>query len=366
MEPEGFKTSIENRKTSEGDPKELSPESIRLESKNLELIVQTVRDFKENGLIGGCQTHVAIKDHKSFLIGTYGKGIEVFENDILIPSRIPIEVDNELLNTIYCPPLDCYFLATKTKLFRKDINNKPAYLYMSVKCGTQHGACLRYSKILQRVIINKDGTSISMINPSTRKIELVLKKSFREKICNFCLFGEGEGKVAAVSWDGDIVLFTLNGLNTRGAAEHYKAVLHLYRGEVTQAIAVCEKNKFALVEIGNHFRNRSSRMLILELTPQDQFTPKVSIDIHDQAKGSIYDLESFGYVGEHILWVGLSSTFNGEIRLFEYRPEEGQLRELEEKSVSHQEEDLWRLHRLGNKFYYTGSQGKLMSLIIST
>ena len=71
-------------------------------------------------------------------------------------------------------------------------------------------------------------------------------------------------------------------------------------------------------------------------------------------------LDFFGSFGKHILWIGLS--FFGIAHVYEYNTETEELRELVDKRVDHHETTPWKLHRLDDQFYYTGSGGKLMGL----
>ena len=87
-----------------------------------------------------------------------------------------------------------------------------------------------------------------------------------------------------------------------------------------------------------------------------------SVDQNSLNLGDKWALDCFGSFGRYILWVGLSMWGNGIAQVYEYNTDKGELRELQDKGVSHLEKNPNKLHRLGTKFYYTGYNGKLMSL----
>ena len=317
----------------------------------LKLTVEIVKDCKEEGVIGGHWTHLALKSQNSYLICTFLKGLKIIENGSQIFSRMLTQNYNIILDAVYIACLNCYLIASNSKLYRKDINNKPPYFFMSVQCGFKPGAYLRYSKVNQRLVINKDSTNICVVNPSTRKIEVELKKSVGSYIIDFRLFGDWENRVISVTKDGYVILYNLDCDQKRGQVDsHYKIKMIEERREWPGSLAVCKRNLYVFVEIGAGY---CSRNVILKLRQEGL----VQIACIDQ-----YALESFGYIESHILWVGLSWSSNGPVQIFDYDTENGEFNELVDKRVSHQEYLPYKLHRLGDSLFYAGKKGKFMSL----
>ena len=73
-------------------------------------------------------------------------------------------------------------------------------------------------------------------------------------------------------------------------------------------------------------------------------------------------LEFIRYIGRYIIWVGLSRSKNGVALLYAYNTETGELKELEEKRVCHNEWIPAKIHPLGSQFYYTGRSGKIIRI----
>ena len=77
-------------------------------------------------------------------------------------------------------------------------------------------------------------------------------------------------------------------------------------------------------------------------------------------------LRCLGYFGKNILWIGLSDNTIGGLQVCDDDTEKQELKELKDKRVDHQEVEPQELHPLGNKFYYTGRDGRLMSVNLSS
>ena len=336
-------------------------QSSNLRIDDLQVTVEKVQDCQKQGVIGTFNTLVGIKDPNSFLIGTQAHGLVLMENGTEIFSGQLLGGDGLLHDVIHIPPLNSYFLALDRKLFRKDIDDKPAYLFMDVDCGWRTGACFRYSTLHQRVFILKDQKKISVLNCKTMKFEVNLKKTVGARIMDFRVFGENDSKVISATRDGYLILYSLLDEQRRGLIGSSK--IKFLEGEFQiSSIAASHINEYALVEVGGFNSSEvTSRILVFKLNV-DALIKVAYIDVFRQKIGYKYALESCGSSGSHILWLGLSSGHNGITQIFDYDIEKNILKELEDKRVSHQEDFPSKLHRFKGKFYYTGQRGKLMSL----
>ena len=134
----------------------------------------------------------------------------MIENGTHLFSNKFLDHGNDLSDLVYVIALNFYLLGTDSMLFRKDIGNKPPYPFMKEKCaGNRAVAGLRYSKLHQRIIINKEWKNISVLNPKTRKIEIEITKSVGNEIREFKLFGKNENRVVSITEDGHILLYSL-------------------------------------------------------------------------------------------------------------------------------------------------------------
>ena len=329
---------------------------------DLEIITDRVKDYGRISLVGTYNTFLGLKDRHSFLIGTFLKGMILVENGREIFSgRLPTY--ESIRDIIYIPALDCYFLDHGDKLYRKDINDKPAYIFMDLKFGYILGSSFRYSQIYHRLLIAKDYKKISIVNPETKKIEIVMKKSVEGDISDFRLFGEQENRVISVTRAGCLTLYSLTNMKKRGEVSHRQIELVYDRNEQPRSLAVCDKGCYVLVEAGNWIRNLSSRMIVFEIRG-DTLIRKMSIEQIRDPLGQQYALESCGYVGRHALWVGLSKSERGRIMVYDFDTKTGYLREVKQKRERSEEDSSFKLLRLNDNFYFTGKNGRVMSLAV--
>ena len=333
---------------------------------NLELVVQEVKNLYQEGYVGGNWTHLAIKDPKDYMIGTSTEGVKLVKGNTEIYSgKLPPD-DLYLLDITYAPCTNCYFLASRDKLYRKDINNRPPYFYMAVKCGLRPGAFFSYSHMHKRLIVCKNGRSIGVINPKTKKVELVMGKYFRGLIEDFKLFGKHENRVVSVTGDGNVILYSLNFGRKRGIVSKYQVELLLEeRNEVPLCLAVCSRNEYVILETGQDKRCTSiaSRMFLFKLS-EKSLVKMASLDQFEEGLGYKFCLECLSSSGNHILWIGLSIKKNEYFQVFHYDIENQSLVEVVSKRVKHGEHVPCKLNSMQGKYYYTGYCGKLMCLCI--
>ena len=321
--------------------------------------VDLVQNCYKEGLIGDNATLIGMKSPTSFLIGTSWNGLLLLEDKANVFSSELPDSAQYIRDIIYTPHLDSYFLAFNDKLYKKDIDDKPPYPFMNVNCGSRYGACLGYSTRHQRLIINKDSETISLLNTETRKLEVEMKKKVGNKIMDFRLLGKDEQRVVSLTGDGHIILYNLSQPESRGVVSYHRIKLLEKRSEVCRSLAACGEGKTVLVAIGGF--GGCSRMLLFKFV-DDNLMNVASIDCLGKGLRSKLALECFGSVDTHILWVGLVKDEGGPAQLYDYDIQTGELKELEDRRVVHHEYYPYKLHLLGDKLYYIGYYGRLMTL----
>ena len=330
----------------------------------MSLKIAEVRNHKD-GFIGKDWTLLAMKDHNSYMIGTKRKGVKLIEgNNQLYSGRLPVE-NGLLVDIIYVQHLNCYLVHHDYKIYRKDVNDQPPYLYMKIKIALRIGSSFRYSKIHERVIIAKNLRYISALNVEKKQVEIRVKKKFGDKIQEFRIFGKGQNTVISVTNDGHILAHKLNfKKKSEQILSHLELKLLKHRGEIGTSLAVCDKDQFIFVEISQEKSPYlASRIMILELGDQNLIL-KATMDRFRFSLGEDLALEFFGYVGGHALAIALSRKVNGMAKIFDYNTGTGEFRELEEKRLKHEEKEPTKLIRLGDQFYYSGEEGKVMKLSV--
>ena len=342
---------------------------LRSHSSNLifkmELVEELVKDCKQRGVIGGDWTFLAVKDKNSYMVATKGKGLKIVENGAEVWSgKLPV-FNVWLTDIIYIESQDSYFIDYNNKLYRKAVNREPPELFIDVESGTRVGACFRYSKNHERLIVNKNFRNISAINLEAKKIEIELWKQIGGNIYDFRLLGDNEDRVIAITQDGYVIYYGLDyGQKSGSIITHSKIEFIKRRRERGQSISVCEKHRYAVVELGIEDKsNISSRVIVLQLLG-DRLIQKTSIDHHIEQIREIDAIECFGYVGRHILWLGLSGGLDGVAMLYDYDSKTREFKELTEKVVSHKELKPVKLNKFGKKFYYVGWKGQVRAISV--
>ena len=114
------------------DSNEVNLEFIEKKIQGIEVVVEEVKDSREMTNIQTNWTFLAMKNPKSYLIGTYRQRFDLIDNGrVLFSGKLP-EEDNELYDMAYIPVMDCYFLVSFYNLYLKDINNRPASLFLAL------------------------------------------------------------------------------------------------------------------------------------------------------------------------------------------------------------------------------------------
>ena len=333
--------------------------------KDLKLGVKTVKKYRDDKeIVGGSKTHIAFKNNtNNFAVGTFGSGLRLVKNDYQIYCQRLPEKCNVIQDIVYIPCLNCYLLACLDKIYRKDIDDKPPYLWMVLACGVGQGASFVYSAPLERLIISKKGRSIVIINPRTKKLGVNLEsKADHRFIQKFRIFGQEENQVVSVTRDCQVFLYNLYKSPKRGVVGQYQIQKLNERQEKPASLAICDKNEYILVEVEDYSITRRSRIFIFKVK-KDVLIKIASIDESIHLVGHKSALKCFSSLGNHILWVGLSGK--GFTQIYHYNSETEVLEELKDKRVRRFINEPLKLHIVEGEFYYLGSNGKLMRLSVS-
>ena len=167
------------------------------------LQIEQIGDYRLNGRAPCSASHVSMKNQTSFLIATFKRGLKVIENGKEIFSKRCFSSDLWLLDIIYVPDLDSYFLCYDFKLYRKDIDDKDHYLFMDIKFGYRFGSCFKYTRMNRRMVLSQARPSrVQIVDLFRKRVCLKTVKNFGRKICDFDIFGKDENYLALFSYDG--------------------------------------------------------------------------------------------------------------------------------------------------------------------
>ena len=331
----------------------------------IEVDVQELASHAEEGIIGEQFSLLAVKSEKSYMIGTYNNGLKLVEDGTEVFSAKLPNNESTLRDIIYIKHHNCYILCIGEKLYRKDINSQDPFIFMDVNIGYQFGACFRYSQLNQRLFVHLDFNTLSVVNLEAKEIEIEVEERHGALLCYTQIFGEKEDRVLCYTNDGHLLLYRIDYAEKSESLVCHKQLDFIGdRGEQGLSLGLCSKQKYVLAGLrrGEMSKYVCSRLVLLELRG-DSLVTKSSFDQHTERIGSNFGLHCLEYVGQHALWVGISAK-NGVVQIFDYDTETGEFRCLRDKMVAGKEVLPVMLNQVNGKFFYTGTEGRVMRLSI--
>ena len=214
------------------------------------IVVKYLMVYQEARIIGGRDTYLAVKNPRSFMIGTSSYGFKVIENLKEIHKSQFIGFYGVLSDMVYVDYPNCYFLLLGNKIYRKDIDENPPYKFLSTGSKLKPGAFFRDSKINKRILINCTKRHVSFINRRGKFIEFSLPRFCNKTFCDYKLFGEKEDRIVGINTIGFVAVFFLN-LSRKKICLFYSLQMNLIEDKYESAfsLAVCTKNKFSWLEL---------------------------------------------------------------------------------------------------------------------
>ena len=354
--PEKIKTS----KTTE--PKQIN-----------KLILSTIvrSDLSKNQFIGGACTLLALKDQNEFMVATQKKGIVLYSNHLNNVILYSSSFNSIIKDLIYVKDINCYLMSVGNKLYRKDINKQPAYVFIeNLCCGMMVGACLRYSKLNKKLIISKDGRHISVVNLYSREVEIAIKnENHGIELSQFQLTGQKEDRVVAVGNENLLVVYQIDYAQKNGLVSVMSGIPLETRGrswEKIKSVSVCPLGEYIFVELGQLKQPFYSTRIFLMKVKRDKLIQVRVLEVYKQKLAVKPALDCYGYIGSHILWVGLSKGRSGKAYVYDFDVQTRVLREMSASRIIHGELTPVKIHRAGEEqYYYVGQNGRVRRLVLN-
>ena len=329
----------------------------------IQIEVEAIGAIDDWAVIGMAYTYLALKNPSSYAIVSSWRGLKIVENGVLRYSAIFPQNEGQVTEISYISHLDCYLLNYDRKLYRKDIDENPPYLYIQregepVLAWSSFG----YSNLHKRLLmVTESRKTLSVVDLDRRRVEMEVSRSQVDKIQDFKLFGFDQNQVVLLTTFGSIFLFTLKfDLKKVCAEKACKVKLLGDRAETFDSLAVSDNNKHVLAQIFSR-GFKISRMMLFGVKGR-ALVPLTSFDLFDQRIDRQL-LFQVGCHGNHSLWLGLSRASN-ETLVYDFDIESRKLRELREKRLYHLEFNLVKCQKLEDGLYYTGDRGSLKKIAV--
>ena len=339
----------------------------RFKINQLGIDIREVANHRDgDGLIGLYITLLAFKNKRSCMIVTTKNGIKVIEDDQEVYlAYLPQHERAYLRDVIYIKHLNCYLLSINQKLYRKDIDGNEPYIYMELTLGFRIGSFFKYSNLNQRLIIHKDNTNLSVVNLESKEIEIEVEKEIGTQIIDSEIFGEEENRVLSVTDDVYLLVYKLNYQEKVGSIINHLEVGLLRTWDEHEhpvQLSICPRGNYALIQLyrGEITNYQCSRFLLIKISENSLVIDR-SIDSLKSGVRFCFASECFGYVGSHLIWVGLSYK-ESQLQILDFDTVTGEFRNLDDKKIAHGESLPLKLQRFENDYYYTGNSARVMRL----
>ena len=218
----------------------------------------------------------------------------------------------------------------------------------------------------KKLMLIKDKKKLAVLDIDRKRAEMEFGGELTN-IVDFRLFGDEDNKIVSIADKGDILLSILNyDLKKVISKARHKIKLDSDRRELLLSVSACDQGRYIVVTTIEFSTFKSSRMIILEVKGRS-LVKLATLDERDMKIDFKYAFEFWRSLGNHKLWVGLSSK-RGFVHLYDFETESGEFRELQEKRIRHQEDLSYAVERFGDKLYYIGRKSflKVISLTQSS
>ena len=328
---------------------------------DLRIEVKKLAEHYESGIVGNWSTLSAFKNDTSYAIGTTLSGLKVIEKLNVVYSAIFSEVPRALRDIIYIEHLNCYLLNYNFKLYRKEINQDPPFIFMDLDCGYRPGKCLLYSKLNKKLIVAREGQDIAVVDLHKKMVEMELRTTETTFVRDLKLAGKKENKICFTTIFGTIHLYSLNPrLKKVCSKNRYQVELPKETYEEPTALAVCDQGEYILVAFKERSKSFLSRIILFGV--KGHFLVELSTILQRVYMfGNLNSFDTLGFckrIGNHLIWFGLSRRL---LIVYSSNIESGELTKLGEGG-EHGSYRPMRMDRIGEAFYYTGEQGNIMKL----
>ena len=331
--------------------------------KNLSFTTESLGCHYEKGLIGDNWTFLALKNEKSYLIGSLLTGMKLIEGgSIVYKGEVPVK-GKRLHDMIYVPSLNCYFFDHNHRLYRKDIDNKAPYFYMKIRFGCLIGRSFKYSDINDRLIAVTRKFKISVINLAAKKTEINLVKNFGDYIYEFQIYGAKQDKVISLTKDGHIFLFKIDYEEIVGETKGFHHISLTRKDEEHRlSLAVSPDNKYCFVQ-ASYSCGKSVMMVFRLKSGSLSYMTRLSSSRSGILSNTL--LDCFDYFGQYLVVVCLTGS-EGLASFIVYDTKAKELSYGEGEKGRIGENFPLKFKKLKNNYFYTGYLGRVIKLSINS
>ena len=272
----------------------------------------------------------------------------------------------------YSRHLDCYLLCLEFKIYRKNLDGKPAFLFVDLKIEGMIGSSFILAKTYPRFILSRKRRDISLINLETRKMEISFPKDHGGQVVTHHLLDEQERHLLILTHDAHVVLYDLFPGDEENNKNHLlsskKIAFSEERKEEASNLSVGPEGEYLFVLLGTLLPMvmMTSRILILKIEGGRKLSdPLREVDFLHLGLGPCNSTACFGLVRNHLLFVGICYKEVKYAVLYDFDVESRKLKEVPEKRVLHQASHPLTTQKVGDDLYYPGADGKVFKMALN-
>ena len=314
-----------------------------------------VNEHYEGGVIGDSWTELAMKNEQTYMIITSPVGMKVIKHHEEIFSG-DLHSDFKFFeNILFIDHLDCFFIYVDKKLYRKDIDDKPAYLFAYLKDLTSAVNGLKYSRINNPLVLFKDFQFVSFYSIDEKREELRagLKGASQDIIMDYILFGKQDNCICSVTQFGYINLHIFNcSMRKLLTFSYLKVTLEGGYREILSNVKICDSSKYIFVDTKVNPRGGDGLRIFVFKLEGCRLSKMAVVNQVER----IWQFGVGGCFGAHIFSVGIKyltvyGTLN--IYIYEYNTKTKNFRFFKEKTLLKRDKMPSQLHRYGKNLYFT-------------
>ena len=316
-----------------------------------------INSNEESGILHARENYLALKNENTYLIASELDRLklvlnyrEVYSDDL--PPHKP------LFSVIYIEHLDCFFLSLLGNLYRKDIDDKPPYIFLELSEPFFALRHLRYSKMNRSLVSFFLQRGITIVDLDIKKVEIIAENDLGGIVVDCKLFGEKENMLVSISEETDLGLHILDFRRRKIlSSNRYK----IQETEKRSSLGVSDQNDYVLVGVSEN----NPKLIVFKVEDKRLVKKALLFNRYSLERTRNTGFGCCGYFGSHILWVGFEEWGLARARVYDYDTKMMKLRELKSKSVPIGQSNPTDLYCIGNRFYFTGERGSFMRLTVN-
>ena len=321
--------------------------------------------------LGENSTYIAMKSINSFLVASYYKTLVVVQDEKILFKGKPTDDPNfEVTGALYAAAEDCYFLTSfqQKRVYKKAIDGQEPEVFLDGHAvGWMNGRAPKYSLKNNALVMDHNQKNLLIVSAQDPSKRIEINQDLTDNIKDFKIYGKDENKVAALTYDGWVLLYQYDIQAGTGeiVGRHRLDILNNQdRKEEGLSLCIGPGGEHILVHLRDYkniFGAKASRFFVLKINPESADLLQTSkVDIYAQNLKQFYCVDCLGHPDGHLIFIALSDR--DFVCTLDYNCETGELSEMDHLRRDYQETFPKAVVKFGNVFYSVGHHAKILEI----